>query len=158
MHPRPKSNDVSDSSWFHFLVKWITRVYWDPKLEIACAKTRSLLHTGADSANELGSGVGARGARTFPDPVVASNSVTSNVLSCGAMELSKIKPDSGAEVNVPLFSRNDTNSSSPSAVFTVSMVLLKAEGPPGALSPEISAPGETWMSRTASCPVASATV
>src|SRR5580658_1853569 len=120
-------------------------------------QNRSAAPTKAHSGSDEGSGV-AIGACTFPDPVVPSKRVTSNVLARGAIGLSKINPDSGAAVNVPLFSRNDTNSTRPSGVSTVSMVLVKSKAPPGAVNPETSIPGVTAISSTASSPVSSATV
>ena len=98
------------------------------------------------------------GPCTLPDPEVPSKKVTSKELAPGPTELSKIKPDWGVELNIPLFSINETNSSSPPGVLTVSTVVVKSKAPPGAVRPEMSTPGVTPMSRTASSPVPSATV
>ena len=60
------------------------------------------------SVSAEGSGT-TMGPWMFPDPVAPSNKVTPKVLAPGETELSKMKPDSGVEVNTALFSINDTN-------------------------------------------------
>src|SRR5271163_4074804 len=137
------------------------KTYWGPEAGNRFRQNSSAAPPSAHSASEPGSGVAATtGPVTFPVPVVPSNSVTPKVVGLGATVLSKINPDSGVPVNIPLFSINDTNSSGPPGVLTVSVTAVKALlgvlTPPGAAKSVMVIPGVMAISRTANNPVPSA--